>query len=368
MIVSSGRTVLLNPGPVNVSPRVAAALQRGDLCHREREFGTLQARVRELLCRAFAPEGDYTAVLLTGSGTAALEAAVASSLSPDRKMLVVKNGVYGERIAQIATIHGFPLIELECPWTTPPDLHVLARLLHDDPTIEVVSLVHHETTTGLLNPVRAIGDIVRRYGRVLLVDSISGLGGEDIDLAAAGVGLCVGTANKCIQGLPGISFVLVRKPEMERLHTLPRRTLYLHLPMLYTQQERQSTPFTPAVQVLYAFDEALQELLEEGVEQRIARYRAAASLLRDGFDQLGLECLLPAELRSNTITTLELPAGFDYETLHDALKAQGYVIYAGQGDLATRAFRVANMGHVTAEQLRGFLVALREVLAGQKDV
>jgi 2-aminoethylphosphonate-pyruvate transaminase len=368
MIVSSGRTVLLNPGPVNVSPRVAAALQRGDLCHREREFGTLQARVRELLCRAFAPEGDYTAVLLTGSGTAALEAAVASSLSPDRKMLVVKNGVYGERIAQIATIHGFPLIELECSWTTPPDLHVLARLLHDDPTIEVVSLVHHETTTGLLNPVRAIGDIVRRYGRVLLVDSISGLGGEDIDLAAAGVGLCVGTANKCIQGLPGISFVLVRKPEMERLHTLPRRTLYLHLPMLYTQQERQSTPFTPAVQVLYAFDEALQELLEEGVEQRIARYRAAASLLRDGFDQLGLECLLPAELRSNTITTLELPAGFDYETLHDALKAQGYVIYAGQGDLATRAFRVANMGHVTAEQLRGFLVALREVLAGQKDV
>jgi 2-aminoethylphosphonate-pyruvate transaminase len=367
MMVSSGRTVLLNPGPVNVSPRVATALLRGDLCHREHEFSALQSRIRELICRAFAPEDEYTAVLLTGSGTAALEAAVASSLSPNRKMLVVKNGVYGERIAQMATIHGFPVIKLECPWTEPPDLHAIERMLRADPMIEVVSLVHHETTTGLLNPVGAIGDIVRRYGRVLLVDSISGLAGEEMDLAATGIGLCVGTANKCIQGLPGISFVLVHKPVMERLLSLPPRTLYLHLPMLYTQQEHQSTPFTPAIQVMYAFDEALQELLEEGVGQRIQRYGAAASLLRYGFGQLGLKSLLPAELRSNTITALELPEGFDYQTLHDALKARGYVIYAGQGELAARIFRVANMGHLRLEQFRGFLAALQEVLADQSS-
>lgn len=364
MIPTSGHAILLNPGPVNVSPRVAQALLRGDLCHREREFGVLQARIRELLCRAFTPDGDYTAVLLTGSGTAALEAAVASSLSPARKMLVINNGVYGARIAQMATIHGLPLVELTSPWTLPPDLTQLERLLREDPAIEVVCLVHHETTTGLLNPVAAVGEIVKRYGRVLLVDAISGLAGDTLDLAAAGIDLCVGTANKCIQGLPGVSFVLVRSAAMAYMQTLPPRTLYLHLPMLHSHQERQSTPFTPAVQVMYAFDEALQELLEEGVSHRIQRYRAASRILRQGFERLGLKGLLPPELRSNTITSLELPPGMSYEALHDALKATGYVIYAGQGELAAKIFRVANMGHLTEAHFRAFLDTLREVLAG----
>jgi 2-aminoethylphosphonate-pyruvate transaminase len=363
MITATGHTILLNPGPVNVSPRVAQALLRGDLCHREPEFSVLQSRVRELLCRAFAPHGDYTAVLLTGSGTAALEAAVTSSLHPQRKMLVINNGVYGARMAQMASIHGFDVVELTFPWTSPPDLGQIDRALREDAMIEVVSLVHHETTTGLLNPLAAVGEIVRQHGRVLLVDSISGLGGDEIDLATSGIGLCVGTANKCIQGLPGVSFVLVKNADMERMQAFPPRTLYFHLPMLYTHQQRASTPFTPAIQVLYAFDEALQELLEEGVAQRVARYRTAAHLLRDGFESLGLKCLLPPDLCSNTITSLELPAGFTYEALHDALKARGYVIYAGQGDLAARVFRVANMGHLSVDQFRGFLAALTEVLA-----
>jgi 2-aminoethylphosphonate-pyruvate transaminase len=362
MLMSSGRTVLLNPGPVNVSPRVAQALLRGDLCHREPEFSRLQGRVRELLCRAFVPAGEYTAVLLTGSGTAALEAAVASSLHPQRKMLVINNGVYGARIAQMASIHGFDVVELNVPWTSPPDLGQVDRTLHEDPAIEVVSLVHHETTTGLLSPVTAIGEVVRQHGRVMLVDSISGLGGETIDLVTAGVDLCIGAANKCIQGLPGVSFVLVKQTTMERMQAFPPRTLYLHLPLLYDHQQRESTPFTPAIQPMYAFDEALQELIEEGVAQRIARYQTAAHMLRDGFEALGLKCLLPPDLRSNTITSLEIPAGYTYEALHDALKARGYVIYAGQGDLAARIFRVANMGHLSLDQFRGFLAALKEVL------
>ena len=363
MTIASGRTVLLNPGPVNVSPRVARALLRGDLCHREREFSILQTRIRDSLCRAFTPPERYTAVLLTGSGTAALEAAVASSLHPERKMLVINNGVYGARMAQMAAIHGFQRIELQFPWTSPPDLARIDRTLREDPAIEVVCLVHHETTTGLVNPVADVGEIVKQHGRVLLVDSISGLGGEEIDLATSGVDLCVGTANKCIQGLPGVSFVLVKQADLERMQAFPPRTLYLHLPMLYDYQQRESTPFTPAIQAMYAFDEALQELLEEGVPQRIARYRTAASQLRQGFAALGLKCLLPADLRSNTITSLELPPGYTYEALHDALKARGYVIYAGQGDLAAKVFRVANMGHLTGEDLQGFLQALTEVLA-----
>jgi 2-aminoethylphosphonate-pyruvate transaminase len=362
-MLTSGRTMLLNPGPVNVSPRVAQALLRGDLCHREDEFSVLQSRIREQLCQAFAAAADYTAVLLTGSGTAAMEAAVASALQPQRKMLVINNGVYGARLAQMASIHGCEVVELTFPWTSPPDLGQIARTLRVDASIEVVCLVHHETTTGLLNPVTEIGEMVAQHGRVLLVDSISGLGGEEIDLAKAGIGLCIGTANKCIQGLPGVSFVLVKNREMQRMQDFPPRTLYFHLPMLYTHQQRQSTPFTPAIQVMYAFDEALQELLEEGVARRIGRYRTAAHFLREGFEALGLKCLLPTDLRSNTITSLELPGGLTYAALHDALKARGYVIYAGQGDLASRVFRVANMGHHTIEEFKGFLAALTEVLA-----
>ena len=131
-MLTSGRTMLLNPGPVNVSPRVAQALLRGDLCHREDEFSVLQSRVRELLCQAFAADADYTAVLLTGSGTAALEAAVASALHPQRKMLVINNGVYGARLAQMASIHGFEVVELTFPWTSPPDLGQIARTLRED--------------------------------------------------------------------------------------------------------------------------------------------------------------------------------------------------------------------------------------------
>jgi 2-aminoethylphosphonate-pyruvate transaminase len=155
----------------------------------------------------------------------------------------------------------------------------------------------------------------------------------------------------------------VRNSDMERMQAFPPRTLYLHLPLLHTHQQRESTPFTPAIQAMYAFDEALQELLEEGVAQRIARYRAASHLLRDGFESFGLKCLLPPDLRSNTITSLELPAGFTYEALHDALKARGYVIYAGQGDLAARIFRVANMGDLQLGDFRSFLTALGEVLS-----
>src|SRR4030095_13001581 len=121
-MLTSGHTMLLNPGPVNVSPRVAQALLRGDLCHREDEVSALQSRVRALLCHAFAPHDDYTAILLTGSGTAALEAAVASSLHPQHKMLVINNGVYGARMAHMASIHGFDVVELTSPWTSPPEL------------------------------------------------------------------------------------------------------------------------------------------------------------------------------------------------------------------------------------------------------
>lgn len=356
------RAILLNPGPVNISERVRRALLGADICHREAEFSRLMASIRSRLAAAFAPSG-YTAVLITGSGTAALEAAVTSSVEAGRAMLVIVNGVYGERIARMGILNGIRVAAVTGEWTEPPDLGRVEAELRSDPGIQVVAMVHHETTTGLLNPVREVGRLAREAGKTFLVDSISGLGGEALDLDASGVDLCVGTANKCIQGVPGLSFVLVRHEEMARLASIPPRSVYLSLPGNWEAQEKGEPLFTPAIQVGYALDEALAELLEETVQARIARYARTAALLRDGFSRLGLSFLLPPSLRSNTITALELPQGIPYVRLHDQLKARGFVIYAGQGRLASRIFRVANMGDVSLQEYGEFLAALEAALS-----
>jgi 2-aminoethylphosphonate-pyruvate transaminase len=354
--------VLLNPGPVNVSPRVRDALLRGDLCHREPEFSALIASIRQRLTTAFAPGGRHAAVVLTGSGTLALEAAVTSSVGPRGKLLAVRNGVYGDRITAMARAAGIPVVEVSAPWTERPPIEPIAAALAADPAVETVALVHHETTTGLLNAVAAVGSVVRAAGRLFLVDSISGFAGDALDLDAAGVDLCVGTANKCVQGLPGMSFVLVRRDVMARLSEYPARSVYLHLPTAFAAQEAGTVPFTAAVQVAYALDEALAELLEEGVAERIARYRRAAERLRAGFAALGLGFVLPPDLRSNSLTALWLPTGRTYTALHAGLKARGFVIYEGQGKLQREIFRVANMGHHELDTFERFLDALGDIL------
>jgi 2-aminoethylphosphonate-pyruvate transaminase len=351
--------ILLNPGPVNVSPRVRAALAREDLCHREPEYGALQASIRARLLHAFAPAGGFTAVLITGSGTAALEAAVTSVLSDRGRLAIVSNGVYGERIAAMAAAARLPHTVVAGPWTEAPDLDAVERALAA-PDVEAVAIVHHETTTGLLNPVAAVGRRARARGKLVLVDAVSGLAGDALDTDLADV--VVGTGGKCIQAYPGLGFVLVREDAMRRLATYPRRSLYLSLSLHHQAQERGTVPFTPAVQLAYALDEALAELLEEGVAARIARHAAAAAFLRDGFARLGLRFVLPPPLRSSSITSLLLPAGRTYAALHDGLKARGFVVYEGQGRLASEIFRVANMGHLGRADFERFLAALTAVL------
>jgi len=353
--------ILLNPGPVNVSPRVQQALLRGDLCHREEEFSALLVAVRAKLLQAFAPRG-YTPVVLSGSGTLAVEAMVSSALPEGRKLLVINNGVYGERILHMAEAHRIPAVELRYGWTERPDLAQIEDTLRNDLAIAAVALVHHETTTGLLNPVAEVGALTRRAGRLFLLDAVSALGGEDLDLARDGVDLCACTANKCVQGLPGVAFVLVRTEAMAAMQQVPRRSLYLHLPLHWEAQERRSIPFTPSVQAWYALDAALDELLEETVAGRVRRYRAASQLLREGFARLGLKTLLPSLYQANSLTALLLPDGVTYYRLHDDLKARGFVIYEGQGKLQSGIFRVANMGHLTLNDFRQFLQALEEVL------
>lgn len=353
------KTVLLNPGPVNVSERVRAALHLPDLCHREVEYGSLQDDVRALLLGVFHLDpSEWAAVLLTGSGTAALEAAVSSCVPPGGRLLVVRNGVYGERIAEMARAHRIDTDTLDSDWTAPPDLGRLETALEHG-RFDTLALVHHETTTGLLNPVAPAASLARRHRARVIVDSISGLGGEP--LAFGDLDAVAGTANKCLQGLPGVSFVIVRRPHLAGIGAWPPRSVYLHLPTHARAQDEHTTAFTPAVPAMSAFRAALQELEEEGAERRASRFAHRSQALRDVMEDEGLRLLLPAPLRSNTITAVVLPSSWRYAALHDRLKERGFVVYAGQGPLAERIFRIAVMGAVTNEEYDRFSAAFRTV-------
>jgi 2-aminoethylphosphonate-pyruvate transaminase len=354
------KMTLMNPGPVNVTDSVRNAQLRGDMCHREIEFSDLMWSIRKNLLRAFNIEKEYSAILITGSGTAALEMAVSSCLTPDRSMLVIQNGVYGERIGKMADAYRMKKHTIIYNWGEMPRLEEVEQVLQENSSIEVIAMVHHETTTGLLNPLPEIALLAKQYEKRLVVDCISSLGGDKIDFGQYPIDFAVGTANKCIHGLPGVSFVLYRKKDLSRIKDLSARSIYFDLVGHLKAQEQGDTLFTPAIQAHYAFDAALKELLEETVDGRIDRYRKVSKSLRKGFKKIGFEFLIPESHQSNCLTALKLPNGLSYDWLHNTLKENGFIIYAGQGLFNEKIFRIANMGDIKDVKFNLCLKVLKE--------
>ena len=341
--------ILLNPGPVNVSDRVRKAAAMQPICHREPEYFDLQDDVRARLLRLFKLGRDFSAVLIAGSGTSAVETMILGAVPKAGRLLVVNNGVYGERILAMAKTAGIDADDVTFPWGTPADPAAVAAKANGAAAIAVV---HHETTTGQLNPIREIAAVARKAGARILVDAVSSLAGDPIDVAE--YDFVAGTAGKCLQGLPGVSFIFARRAMLDA----PRRSVYLDLAGLSTRQDARNTPFTPAVPIVNAFREALRECEKETVSGRVARMAKTAAFLRAGYETMGLEYWLTHAHRSNTLTTLRLPAGRTYASVHDALKKKGFVIYAGQGSLEKESFRIANMGLIPAAAQKRLLRVL----------
>jgi 2-aminoethylphosphonate-pyruvate transaminase len=271
--------------------------------------------------------------------------------------------VYGDRLARIARAHGIPAEVLSYDVGTPVDPAEVEAALRGRPELSHVAVVHHETTTGLLNPVEDVARVAAGLGRRTLIDAMSSLFGERLDIHTDGVDFVMASANKCLQAVPGISFVLGRRSALDALAGRAPRSVYLDLHGHYVAQERDNTPFTPAVQVIHAMRQALVELESEGVALRIARYAENARVLRRGMAALGFEILVPEAARSSILTTFRLLPGLAYDPLHDAMKRRGYVIYAGQGDIRTYAFRVSNMGTLTPRDMEGVVDAFRASVA-----
>jgi 2-aminoethylphosphonate-pyruvate transaminase len=356
--------VLLTPGPVVTSSRVRAALLRGDLCHREPAFRALLTEVRALLVGALGVATSHQAVLLSGSGTAAVESAVVSTVRPGRSVLVVNNGVYGDRIARIARAYAIPVHEIAGPWTAPADPDRVRDALRRHPDVDAVCCVHHETTTGLLNPVAEIGAAVAPSDACYVVDAVSALGAEAPAAAALGADVLCGTANKALHGLPGVAFVLLSEAGRQRVAEVPPRGLYLSVATHLDLQQRGEVAFTPAIPAIYALHEAVLEFQEEGgFAGRAARYRQRSQVVREGLAGLGLHPLVAPPHRAVSLSAYPLPAGVGFGELHDELARRGFVIYAAQGPLAGRAFRIAVMGALRLSMLHEFVAAAAGTLA-----
>src|SRR2546427_3406767 len=274
--------ILLNPGPANTTATVRGALVMPDLCHREPEYFDMMRRCRAEVTRLAGCGTDWTTVLFTGSGTAAVEATICSAVPADRALLVVDNGVYGDRMLKIARAHGIPAHTVRSDIFTPVRPDEVEAALAAHPDVSHVALVHHETTTGLLNPVAEVARVVQRRGRRVIVDAMSSLFGEPLDVCQEPLDFVTASANKCLQGVPGVSFVLARRSALEALRGRAPRSVYLDLHSHFATQEQDSTPFTPAVQVLHAMEQALAELAQEGLSRRGGRLPREGPRLRGG--------------------------------------------------------------------------------------
>ncbi len=345
--------LLLNPGPVTLTERVRRSLLQPDLCHRESEFFDLQDEARARLVAAYELDpAEWMAVLMTGSGTAAVESMIAALVSQDGKLLVIENGVYGERITQIATQYGIAHDVLKHEWMQAPDpAQIAARL--DAGGYTHVAVIHHETTTGRLNDLGAIAEVCRARGVKMLVDGVSSFGAEAIDFAGGDIDAVAATANKCLHGVPGAAFVIVRRRALAKAAS---RTYYLDLGRLAKLQDQRNTPFTPSVHAYYALVEALREFDEAGGwRARHAHYKALADQAQAGLAARGMPLVLPEGASSVVLRAYRLPQGVTYEALHDGLKARGFVIYAGQGGLSKELFRISTMGAIQAADVERLL-------------
>ncbi len=350
--------LLLTPGPLSTTRSVKAVMLR-DWCTWDRDYNEIVQDIRRRLVK-LAGNNAFSAVLMQGSGTFSVEAAIGSMMPQNGKLLVLANGAYGDRIAAIARALRIPLEVHDSGEVSPPDLLRLQRTLDTDAAISHVACVHCETTTGMLNPMEKIGQIVRAAGRVFMVDAMSSFGGIPIELDAGGVDVLVSSANKCIQGVPGFGFVLARE-DLLRSWKGQARSLALDVYDQWKTMETQGGKwrYTSPTHVVRAFAQALNELDEEGgIPARHARYCRNQRMLVEGMTRMGYETLLPETLHSPFITSFRNPEGFHFPAFYEALKAQGFVIYPGKVSAAD-CFRIGTIGDVYPDDIHELLTAIR---------
>lgn len=357
------RNILLNPGPATTSDTVKYAQVVPDICPREQEFVELMTEIRkELIKVVHADPAKYTAVIFTGSGTIIQDVCVNSLVPENKKICIVNNGAYSARMAEIAKYYHIPCVNLEFPATGLPNLDVVRETLEKDKDIAVVATVHHETGTGVLNPVREIGKLAHDNGCIFVVDTISTYGLIPLNIEKESIDFLMSSAQKGLGAMTGASWLVGKIDEIEKSKEFPTRSYYCNLYMQYEFFERVGEMhFTPPVQTIYALKQAIKEYWEEGEQARWERLTKCWEATHKGIEEIGLGSVIDKNIQGHLVVTVKAPEDprFDFFKLHDYCYERGFTIYPGKM-FGVETFRLCNLGQITYKDIEDFFVVAKE--------
>lgn len=359
------RNVLLNPGPATTTDTVKMAQVVPDICPREKEFASLMKGLRsDLLKVVHAPEDEYTSVLFCGSGTINIDICINSLVPEGKKILVVNNGAYNTRAVEVCEMYHIPHINLKSSVYEQPDLKLVEQTLKENPDVAVVYCCHHETGTGVLNPIREIGALAHQYGAIFISDTTSTLGMIPLDVVKDNVDFCMASAQKGLMAMSGLSFIIGKTDIIKASKNYPTRSYYCNLYLQYEFFEKTGEMhFTPPVQTIYATIQALKEYFAEGEEAKFARHRAIYEAIHKGVDELGLKTVIDPKIESGLVVSVLYPTdpNFSFEKVHDYCYERGFTIYPGKIS-TTNTFRLCALGAINANDIKDFFVVLKEAL------
>ncbi len=359
------RNILLNPGPATTTDSVKMAQVVPDICPREKEFASMMKKMREDLVRIV--HGDlnkYTSVLFCGSGTLNIDVCINSLLPAEKKVLIINNGAYSTRAAEVCEYYNLPFIDLKFPVDELPDLSIVEQTLKENPDIALVHTTHNETGTGILNPIRKIGALVHRYGAVFTVDTTSTYAMRPIDIEKDNIDFCMASAQKGIMAMTGLSFVIGNTEIIRKSAQYPKRSYYCNLYLQYHFFETTGEMhFTPPVQTIYAARQAIDEYFAEGEQAKWQRHLSVFEAIHEGLDRLGFQDIIRRELQAGLVVSVKYPddANWNFEKVHDYCYERGFTIYPGK--ISTQnTFRLCALGAITAKDIEDFFVVLEEAL------
>ena len=359
------RNILLNPGPSTTTDTVKMAQVVPDICPREKEFAGLMKGLRnDLLKVAHAPVDQYTAVLFCGSGTINIDICINSLLPENKKILVVNNGAYNSRAVEVCQMYHLPHIDLKSSVFEQPNLADVERTLQENPDVAMVYCCHHETGTGVLNPIREIGALAHKYGAIFVSDTTSSLGMIPVDVVKDNIDFCMASAQKGLMAMSGLSYIIGKEDIIKASKNYPTRSYYTNLYLQYEYFEKTGEMhFTPPVQTIYATIQALKEYFAEGEVAKFARHHRVYEAIHRGIDKLGLETVIDRKIESGLVVSVKYPddPNWSFEKVHDYCYERGFTIYPGKIS-TSNTFRLCALGAIDEPDIVAFFEVFEKAL------
>lgn len=359
------RNVLLNPGPSTTTDTVKMAQIVPDICPREKEFAGMMKGIREDLVKIVHGNlEEYTSVLFCGSGTINIDICLNSLLPANKKILIVNNGAYSTRAAEVCDYYGLPHINLKFPIDELPDLEKVEKILAENKDIALVYTTHNETGTGILNPIREIGALAHKHGAIFAVDTTSTYAMRPINVYNDNIDFCMASAQKGLMAMTGLSFIVGRRSIIEESANYPKRSYYCNLFLQYDFFEKTGEMhFTPPVQTIYAMRQALKEYFEEGEQAKWARHTRVFEAIHKGLAELGFKNVIKREWQAGLVVSAIYPddKNWNFEKVHDYCYERGFTIYPGKIS-TTNTFRLCALGAIDKADIEDFFVVFREAL------